>query len=661
MADVSFTARWIYFPSRKERVERALPFKATEVLTMPPFVHRADGQSASRNDVALLNLKIDALTSALEKLATKEAKMSKAVPFDESSVQSETDNENWDRLKPLDSRTRVPDWLSYASNPRGRQASHVEGAPTHDRSEAGHSTASGSVYTPETSKTWSESVKTDKPNPAKNSDIITLDIATITKIISDMRGLSRGSFEQARGQYPASDKLTIKWERMGWKTVFEMDVLSSEEPVADMSKEHAKREIVARCEAHANPDETWNWDGDLEVDRTRFERMLESFVDSNIPLIGEVFHNRYKVIGKLGYGSASTVWLGHDTSKEKEYVALKIYINSSKVHRELPIYKHIKSVQSQHGGLHFLRALLDSFEIIGHHGKHTCLVHEALGMNLGELREILPDEMFPPDLVRQTLRDILRTLHFLHEEAHVVHTGKLEILFDLYLSDVEIADIQPRNILLGILDNSAFERFEREAREQPMPRKELSDHTVCISQPMPSTKGATKLSDFSEARFHSDQNTDRVMPDVFRAPEVVLGMPWSYSVDLWGFSMTLWDLFEPSRLFSATGEDGRYSEQHHMVQMVAMMGPPSLDFLQRSKRSSLFWDDRGKWKGTVPTPDTSLEAAEQRLQGEEKALFLAFMRKTLRWRPEDRSEILDVFMDEWLLADLIESGQVLRE
>lgn len=115
-----------------------------------------------------------------------------------------------------------------------------------------------------------------------------------------------------------------------------------------------------------------------------------------------------------------------------------------------------------------------------------------------------------------------------------------------------------------------------------------------------------------------------------------------------------------------------------MAQMVAMVGPPPPDFLQRSKRSSLFWDDQGiilqspqllhtliphagKWKGTVPIPDTSLEATEQRLQGEEKALFLAFMRKTLRWRPEDRSEILDVFMDEWLLADLIESGQVLRE
>jgi hypothetical protein len=57
----------------------------------------------------------------------------------------------------------------------------------------------------------------------------------------------------------------------------------------------------------------------------------------------------------------------------------------------------------------------------------------------------------------------------------------------------------------------------------------------------------------------------------------------------------------------------------------------------------------------------SLEASEVRLQGTEKELFLIFIRKMLQWRPEDRGDIQDVFMDEWLLADLIESGEVVRE
>lgn len=37
------------------------------------------------------------------------------------------------------------------------------------------------------------------------------------------------------------------------------------------------------------------------------------------------------------------------------------------------------------------------------------------------------------------------------------------------------------------------------------------------------------------------------------------------------------------------------------------------------------------------------------------------MRKMLQWKPEDRSDIQDIFMDEWLLADLIETGEVVRE
>lgn len=55
---------------------------------------------------------------------------------------------------------------------------------------------------------------------------------------------------------------------------------------------------------------------------------------------------------------------------------------------------------------------------------------------------------------------------------------------------------------------------------------------------MPLTKGAPSLCDLSEARFGNIPNVDLVMPDVYRAPEVILGMPWSYSIDVWGFAMT---------------------------------------------------------------------------------------------------------------------------
>jgi serine/threonine protein kinase len=126
--------------------------------------------------------------------------------------------------------------------------------------------------------------------------------------------------------------------------------------------------------------------------------------------LGEVVHERYKIIGKLGFGSASTVWLCRDLQEQHEYVALKVYINSSKYHRELPIY---------------VRKMYDSLELQGPHGTHICLVHQPLGISLGELKALTPEGLFSPELIRETLRCILTGLQFLHKEVRVIHTGKL--------------------------------------------------------------------------------------------------------------------------------------------------------------------------------------------------------------------------------------------
>jgi len=139
--------------------------------------------------------------------------------------------------------------------------------------------------------------------------------------------------------------------------------------------------------------------------------------------IGQLFKDRYRTIGKLGYGSASTVWLCRDLYSNK-YIALKVYVNSSKLHRELEIYRHIHTLSSDHDGRRCIRILLDSFEVDGPNGRHICLVHEPLGISFDELRTLTAEGMFDEDLVRQTFRHVLTGLEFLHKEAHVIHTGR---------------------------------------------------------------------------------------------------------------------------------------------------------------------------------------------------------------------------------------------
>ena len=100
-------------------------------------------------------------------------------------------------------------------------------------------------------------------------------------------------------------------------------------------------------------------------------------------------------------------------------------------------------------------------------------------------------------------------------------------------------DLQPSNLLMGIDDISVLADYERDEFEHPVPRKVIEDRTIYLSRPLPLTFGPPILCDFGEARLGEEENRGDIMPDVYRAPEVILGMQWSYSVDIWNVAMVV--------------------------------------------------------------------------------------------------------------------------
>lgn len=47
-------------------------------------------------------------------------------------------------------------------------------------------------------------------------------------------------------------------------------------------------------------------------------------------------------------------------------------------------------------------------------------------------------------------------------------------------------------------------------------------------------------------------------------------------------------------------------------------------------------------------PENSLEMSEEFLEGENKKLFMQFMRKMLAWAPEERHGARELLVDDWL-------------
>lgn len=97
-----------------------------------------------------------------------------------------------------------------------------------------------------------------------------------------------------------------------------------------------------------------------------------------------------------------------------------------------------------------------------------------------------------------------------------------------------------KNLLLPIRDSITLENLEEREVDDPSPRKVLKDRTIYLSTVYnPGGDGLPLLCDFGEARIGDAENSDDIMPNMYRAPEVVLKESWGYKVDIWNAAMVV--------------------------------------------------------------------------------------------------------------------------
>ncbi|KAG5963288.1 hypothetical protein E4U56_002793 [Claviceps arundinis] len=349
--------------------------------------------------------------------------------------------------------------------------------------------------------------------------------------------------------------------------------------------------------------------------------------------IGEVIRDQYQIIAKLGYGASSTTWLALDLLTTR-YFVLKVHITHVPHLRELEVLQYLKSLQSEHFAYEQIRLIEDHFTIQGSQGSHIVFVLPPLGVSVKLLQELQPGGVYEEYHAVSSVERTVLALDFLHNEANVIHT-----------------DIHAGNLLLGITDESQLAQFEENERIRPTARKVIGDRVIHVSQMLMTAVGPPHLCDFGHARICPDRElqTGLIMPTQYRAPEVLLDMQWDFAVDLWSIGVLAWELLEPKGLFQIYNyNNSEINEAFHLAHMVRILGPPPLDFLQRSPKSQKYWDDAGDWKGVVPLPPpVTLESLVTSLQGEKKDKFLDFIRGMLQWEPGKRTSTGDAWNHPW--------------
>merc|ERR1711990_575538 len=166
--------------------------------------------------------------------------------------------------------------------------------------------------------------------------------------------------------------------------------------------------------------------------------------------IGDLFHGRYHVLRKLGWGHFSTVWLCWDLNG-KRYVALKVVKSASHYTEtaldEIKLLKCVRETDENDALRERTVMLLDDFKISGVNGTHVCMVFEVLGHNL--LKFIIRNNYqgIPLQNVKVMMKQVLEGLHYLHTKCQIIHT-----------------DIKPENVLVCV-DEAHIKRIAAEATQ----------------------------------------------------------------------------------------------------------------------------------------------------------------------------------------------------
>ncbi|XP_037939613.1 serine/threonine-protein kinase PRP4 homolog [Teleopsis dalmanni] len=212
--------------------------------------------------------------------------------------------------------------------------------------------------------------------------------------------------------------------------------------------------------------------------------------------IGETLDNRYTVSGYTGQGVFSNVVRARDQARGNANVAVKIIRNNEIMHktglRELEILKKLNDADPE-DRFHCLRLYRHFF-----HKQHLCMVFEPLAMNL-----------------REVLKKYGKNVG-LHIKAVRSYTQQLFLALKLLKkTGILHADIKPDNIL-------------------------VNENNLIL-----------KLCDFGSASTINDNDiTPYLVSRFYRAPEIILGIPYDYGIDMWSAGCTIYELYTGKILFS---------------------------------------------------------------------------------------------------------------
>ncbi|KAJ1980804.1 serine threonine protein kinase CMGC group [Dimargaris verticillata] len=258
--------------------------------------------------------------------------------------------------------------------------------------------------------------------------------------------------------------------------------------------------------------------------------------------IDKVLNQRYRILCSLGQGTFGRVVKCLDLTTGKE-CAVKV-IRSVQKYRdaaktEIKVLDRIRSVdpENRFQCIH----LQNRFE----YRNHVCMVFDLLDSSIFDYLKSNDFHAFPMHQIQHFAAQLLRSVAFLHR-LKLVHT-----------------DLKPENVLLVSTDSKEVPSYRHPKR----PMKVLTQTDI-------------QLIDFGSATFEHDYHSSVVSTRHYRAPEIIMGLGWSYPCDMWSIGCILMEFFTGDALFQT------HKDLEHLAMMERVLGPLPQSMIARTESTA---------------------------------------------------------------------------
>ncbi|CAK7215566.1 serine threonine protein kinase CMGC group [Sporothrix bragantina] len=275
---------------------------------------------------------------------------------------------------------------------------------------------------------------------------------------------------------------------------------------------------------------------------------------------------RYQMVKLLGQGTFGKVVQARDREKN-ELVAIKIirsvqkYRDASRI--ELRVLETLKANDRENRNrcIH----LRECFDFRG----HICIVMDLLGQSVFDFLKGNGFVPFPNSQIQSFARQLFTSVAFLHD-LQLIHT-----------------DLKPENILLVDANYQTFTYNRKIPSSSTTVGRQATQRRVLLDTEI-------RLIDFGSATFQDEYHSSVVSTRHYRAPEIILGLGWSFPCDIWSIGCILVEFFTGDALFQTHDNlehlammeavcDGRIDS--HLVQQVVKStrngGNPASKYFKR--------------------------------------------------------------------------------